>query len=235
MKMISTAKEVLNDLIHLFFPKLCLLCKEPLIRHEELLCLKCLYDLPRTNYAWEEENPVYQRFIGKAYITHASSWLHYQKGGKVQQLVHSFKYHDNKEAAYQSGKLMAMELGKTGFYKEIDLLIPVPLHKKRKRERGYNQSEQLCAGIASVWNIPVNTTALQKMTRSSTQTNKTIYARWINVRQIFTLTDKHLIEGKHILLVDDVVTSGSTLCSCAEVLTGIPQVKISILTLASAT
>ncbi|MDR1624296.1 MAG: ComF family protein [Tannerellaceae bacterium] len=232
-KKMQVTKQILINFIHLFFPQLCVLCKTPLIQGEKQICLDCLCDLPLTNFHTDENNPVFRLFIGKADIVNATAWLRYEKGTKVQKLIHSFKYYNNKDLAYQLGRQMGLSL-QPYINQEIDLLIPVPLHKKRQRERGYNQSEWICKGLASVVPIPVCTNSLQRKTASGTQTDKSLYARWANVQQLFTLSDKHDLKGKHILLVDDVITSGSTLSMCAEALSVAPGIKISILALAAA-
>jgi ComF family protein len=189
--------------------------------------------LPLTNFHIGEDNPVFRLFIGKADIVNATAWLRYEKGTNVQRLIHSFKYYGNKDVAYQLGRQMGLSL-QPYLNQGIDLLIPVPLHRKRQRKRGYNQSEWICRGLASVAPIPVYTNGLLRITASDTQTNKSLYARWANVQQLFALSDRHGLEGKHILLVDDVITSGSTLCMCAETLLSVPGIKVSILALAAA-
>jgi ComF family protein len=225
--------KLLINFIHLFFPRLCVLCRTPLIQEEKQICLNCLCDLPLTDFPAGEENPVFRLFMGKVDIAGATAWLHYEKGAKVQRLIHSFKYYNNKSLAYQLGRQMGLSL-QAYISQEIDLLIPVPLHRKRQQKRGYNQSEWICRGLASVVPIPVCTNSLQRRMASGTQTNKSLYDRWVNVQHLFALNDEHGLEGKHILLVDDVVTSGSTLCICAETLLRASGVKVSILALAVA-
>lgn len=230
MEMIPATKKALINAAHLFYPKLCILCKEPLTQAEESICLKCVCSLPRTNYHRQENNPVRQLFTGKVHITDASAWLHYEKGGSVQKLIHSFKYHGNRQLALQTGRLMAAELAP--FIEDIDLLIPVPLHRKRERQRGYNQSTQICSGMASVLNVPICTDVLYRMEQSHSQTNKTLFGRSTDVSRLYVLRNTQLIEGRHVLLVDDVITSGSTVYACAETLLDIPDITVSVLTLA---
>ncbi|MDR1402433.1 MAG: ComF family protein [Tannerellaceae bacterium] len=234
MKKMQLTKRILINFIHLFFPRLCLLCRTPLIQEEKHICLDCLCDLPLTNFHTNENNPVFQLLTGKVDIVSATAWLHYEKGAKVQRLVHSFKYYNNKNIAYQLGRQMGLSLHSYIINQKIDCLIPVPLHKKRRRQRGYNQSEWICKGLASVIHIPVCTNGLQRKTASDTQTKKSLYARWTNVQQLFVLNDKQDLEGKHILLIDDVVTSGSTLGMCVKTLQEVSGIKISILALAAA-
>jgi ComF family protein len=232
-KRAQAVMRLLINFARLFFPRLCALCRMPLTQEEKQLCLDCLCNLPLTNFPAGEENPVFRLFTGKVNIAGATAWLHYEKGAKVQRLIHSFKYLNNKRLAYQSGRQMGLSL-RPCIGEEIDLLIPVPLHRKRQRQRGYNQSEWICRGLASVIPIPVCTDSLQRRKASGTQTNKSPDDRWINVQQLFALSDEHGLEGKHILLVDDVITSGSTICMCAETLLKAPGVKVSVLALAFA-
>ncbi|MDH6306082.1 ComF family protein [Parabacteroides sp. PF5-5] len=227
-------KKIWDNLLSLFFPKLCLLCKVPLVQGEEHVCLLCLCDLPHTGFHLQEENPVFHLFTGKTSVVRAAAWLYFEKGGKVQRIIHSFKYHDNKDLARQFGRQMAIALQSSPYYKETDVLLPVPLHPRRERKRGYNQSEWICRGMASVWNKPLCTDVLRRKTASATQTNRSLYDRWLNMQEIFVLHNEHSLEGKHILLIDDVVTSGSTLSACANLLLTIPNVKVSILSLAVA-
>ena len=135
-----------NDLLHLFFPRLCLLCDEPLVEGEKTLCLSCLYSLPRTHFHKRPFNPAEQLFAGKTPVTKATSYLYYEKGGKVQQLIYAIKYRGEKEAGFQMGKLAAAELYKEDFFEGIDLIIPVQLHPGRQRRRGYNQAESIARG-----------------------------------------------------------------------------------------
>ena len=223
-----------NDFLNLFLPNNCVICNEPLFEGEKQICLKCLVDLPQTKYWLKDNNPVFQLFIGKAYVINAAAFLHFEKGGKVQKLVHAFKYRNNKDLAYQMGRLAAKACHANPVYRQVDVLVPVPLHSKRKRERGYNQSEWICRGIAAVWNLPICTNVLLRKKRTVTQTRKTIYDRWFNVQDIFVLKNPQTLKGKHILLVDDVITSGSTLVFCTNMLLSIPEIKVSILALSVA-
>jgi ComF family protein len=223
-----------DDLLNLFFPRLCVLCKEPLMANDEQLCLQCLCGLPRTNFFYEAENPVARLFAGKVALENATALFHYEKGGNVQRLVYAFKYYGNKELAYRLGRQAAQALKTHTAYRLVDFLIPVPLHPKRRRKRGYNQSEYLCRGLASVLHIPVRPASLQRRTKTATQTNRSIFDRWRNMQEVFALNDAESLRGRHVLLVDDVVTSGSTLLSCAEALLAIPGVRVSVLALACA-
>lgn len=220
-----------TDLLHLFFPKWCKLCKKPLIRSENQICLSCFYGLPRTRIQGNKSDSLQELLAGKK-IEFAEAFLFYEKGGHVQKLIHSLKYHNNKELGYILGKQFALELDKDSLLNRADMLLPVPLHPKRQRKRGYNQAEWIAKGIGSVMDIPVNTSALRKTGKTNSQTKKSVYDRWINVENIFSLTNPEELAGKHVILVDDVVTTGATSGTCIDLLASVPDIRISILALA---
>lgn len=223
-----------NNLLNLFFPELCLLCRTPLAEGEKHLCLCCMYRLPRTHYERKPGNPAEQLFDGKVPVEQAFSFLRYEKGGSVQQLVHALKYQDNKELAFYLGRLAASGIRQAQACRGIDLLVPVPLHKRKKRQRGYNQAEWIALGLASVLDIPVDTTGLQRVRATLTQTRKSVYDRWTNVQDVFCAKHPDRFSGKHILLVDDVLTTGSTLGACACAIQEATEARISIFSLAIA-
>lgn len=227
-------RTILNDLLNLFFPNQCLLCNKPLIDGEELICIKCVCDLPRINYhASETHNPAEQLFMNNINIVHANSFLRYEKGGQVQKLIHALKYHDRKELGYILGRLAATELQKEGSpLCKTDLLLPVPLHPKKQKQRGYNQSEWIAKGLNSVYGTPINTSALRRSQKSETQTQKSVYNRWINVKDIFSVANTNQLKDKHILLIDDVITTGSTISGCTKALSAVPGLQISVFSIA---
>lgn len=226
--------KIWTDLLNLFYPNLCLLCKEPLIQGEEHICSYCLYQLPQTGFHLIDNNPAEQLFAGKFPIEHASSFLYYAKGGNTQKLIHSLKYKDNKKLGYYLGKLAAQTLSQTTYYNDIDLLVPVPLHPDRLKSRGYNQSEWIARGIASVLCRPTDSTSLQRIKKTTTQTRKSVFDRWTNVQDIYQIQSTLNFTDKHILLIDDVITSGSTIGAAAEVILKVPGTRISILSIAIA-
>jgi ComF family protein len=199
--------------------------------NEEQICLQCLCKLPRTLFHRQDDNPLVWFFAGKIPILHATAFLYYRKKNAVSHLTHTFKYRGNKQLAFQLGRLAALEYTPC---RQIDLLIPVPLHPKKEKKRGYNQSEWICMGLASVWNIPVRTDVLRRKTPTSTQTGKLLHDRWRNMQNAFFTENAEVLQGQHVLLVDDVVTSGSTLVACAEALVQIPGVRVSIFALSIA-
>lgn len=235
MKKERQMRTIWNDLLNLFFPNLCKICERPLINGEEQICLHCLCDLPRTGYHKRPDiNPVEERFLGKFPIERASAFLKYEKKGKTQTLIHLLKYYDNKELGYLLGRQMARELlASQSPLCEVDLLLPVPLHPRKKRERGYNQSEWIALGLQSIWGIPLDCDTLVRTVHTGTQTRKATYERWTNVYSIFKVEKPDRLSDKHVLLIDDVITTGATLTACAEALSGIQGIRISILVLSS--
>ena len=223
-----------DDLISLFYPRLCAGCNISLVNGEDILCLHCLADLPRTNYHLFPENPVFQIFIGRVNITLASSFCRFDKGGRLQHLLHQLKYNGNCEVGIKMGILFGYELIQSSSYQDIDAIIPVPLHPKKEKKRGYNQSAEICKGLSESMNRPVISGNLVREIHTSSQTRKGRFERWENVSGIFNVKNEASLTGKHLLLVDDVVTTGATLEACCEPLLKIPGVRVSIATLASA-
>ncbi|MBE6288323.1 MAG: ComF family protein [Mediterranea massiliensis] len=224
----------LESLLHLFFPQRCAVCGTLLREGEEAICLHCNIDMPRTGYHLQEGNPVERLFWGKIPIERATSYFHYAKGSDFKQILWKFKYKNHRQLALQMGRLMAAELGNSSFFQEIDVLVPVPLHPHKRRQRGYNQSELLAKGISEVTGIPLDTVSLVRRKYTETQTRKSPYERWENVSGIFYLQHPDKLIGKHLLLIDDVLTTASTITACADALVDIEGVRISVLTLAVA-
>ncbi len=222
----------IRDFAGLFFPKTCVSCGKPLYSSEEVLCMKCQYRLPRTNFHLTHENPVLEIFGGRLPLYSATSFLFFNKGGMSQQLIHQLKYKGKKEIGPYVGKLFGGQLNKSKWFKDADALIPVPLHPKKQFKRGYNQSLLLTQGMASAMNAEVYPKILYRKIHSSTQTKKSRYQRWKNVKDIFEIKHAETLEGKHIILIDDVITTGATLEACGNKLMQIPGIKISVASLA---
>lgn len=220
------------DFFRLFFPQTCAVCGGMLGEKENYVCVHCHAHLPRTYYYLEEENEVARLFWGKVPLTRAASYFYYSKGSDYCQILYQLKYHQCKEIGEVMGRCMAAEMQTSMFFSGIDLIVPVPLHKKKEHQRGYNQCEWIAKGVSGVTGIPVNTSGLIRDVYNPTQTKKSAYERWENVENVFSVIYPEEFAGKHILLIDDVLTTGATLCACASVLKELGKAEVSILTLA---
>ena len=223
-----------DDFFSLLFPRLCYACGNQLMRNESLICTECFVVIPRTNYHFIEDNPVAQLFWGRCLIEKAAAFSYYNKGSRIRKLIHNLKYNGIREIGYDLGRLYGLSLKTSGFINDIDIIIPVPLHPMKERIRGFNQSETISMGIADVTRLPVDIKSLARILVSATQTKRSRYERWTNVEGIFQVIDSKSIMGKHILLVDDVITTGSTIESCTNELLKIEGVKVSVVALAFA-
>ncbi len=224
----------LEDLIALFYPRFCAGCNSSLVKGEDVLCLNCLADLPRTNYHLNCENPVFQQFTGRVRIELATSFCRFDKGGRLQHLLHQLKYKGNREVGQKMGLIFGYDLNQSTRYRTIDAIIPVPLHPKKERKRGFNQSVEICKGLSQAMDRPLILGNLIREVHTDSQTRKGRFERWENVSGIFSVKNGASLTGKHLLLVDDVVTTGATLEACCIPLLEIPGVKVSIATLATA-
>jgi ComF family protein len=202
------------------------------MRNEKLICTECYILIPRTNYHLKPDNPVSQLFWGRCLIDRAAAFSFYTRDSRIRKLIHQLKYKGIREVGSELGRIYARTLQSSGFLEEIDLIIPVPLHPSKKRQRGFNQSDVISQGISDVAGIPMDTKLLVRKSVTKTQTRKSRYDRWTNVQDIFRVTDQSRIKNMHILLVDDVITTGSTLEACANELLKAENVKISIVALA---
>ncbi len=220
-----------NDILNLFYPRLCLLCGRPLVEGEEQICLHCLAQLPYIRY--ESQGQIDSWFAGKSEIQYARAYLRYEKGSSVQRMIHDLKYHGNKELAYLLGRWAFLRLrAEQNPLCTADVLLPIPLHPKKKRQRGYNQAEWIAKGIASVLSIPIDTTSVVRQIKTDTQTRRHIYERWTNMEEVFTLASDEALRGKRVLLVDDVLTTGATFNSCASVVDEVPGIYLMAFALA---
>jgi ComF family protein len=224
---------LVSNFIELFFPRLCIACSNPLFVHESNLCDLCLYHLPRTNFEKDQNNPVAQLFCGRVHIEYATSYFYYNKGSRYQQILHQLKYQGKKEIGFELGKIFGKEILHSVF-SEVQLIVPIPLHRSRQRQRGYNQAEWIAMGLAESLGKPLENNSVTRISASSTQTKKGRYDRWTNVEGIFKASIPDNLVNRHILLVDDVVTTGATLESCASAILSLENTKVSIATLAVA-
>jgi ComF family protein len=204
------------------------------MRNETLICTECYVSIPRTGYHLTDENPVAELFWGRCPLEKAAAFSFYNRGSRIRRLIHNMKYKGVIEVGYELGRIYGLSLGSSGFTTGIDLIVPVPLHPSKRRIRGFNQSDIISRGIADATGLPVEYRCLIRKMASATQTRRSRYERWTNVDGIFEVTDPEKIAGRHILLVDDVITTGSTLESCANELLKCEGVKVSIAALAVA-
>ncbi len=226
--------DYLDNFLELIYPSQCITCGERLNSQEKYVCMNCWMDMPVSRFKDETGNKVAQLFWGRVPIEFATSYFQYRKGSRYQKLIYSIKYKGLKELGLEAGKRFGDFLLHNGATDSIDIIIPVPLHKRKQKKRGFNQSEWIASGIASVLQKPVVTGNLFRLVYTATQTRKNRYERWQNVEGIFGLRHPEALSGKHVLLVDDVVTTGSTLEACACELVKVQGIKISIATLAYA-
>lgn len=223
-----------KSFIDLLFPRCCVVCGKPLMRSEEFLCTSCNMNLPRTNYHLLPDNPIERLFWDKVKLEIATSYYYYYRGGEMRKIIHEMKYAKKKEIGAVMGRQMAAELRPSGFFDGIDLLMPVVLHKKKQRDRGFNQSEWIAKGISAITKLPIEMTAVKRVKHVETQTQKTPYQRYENVQHIFELEHPERIKGKHVLVIDDVLTTGATATAFMESFAEVEGIKISLLTLAVA-
>lgn len=224
----------LDDLLELIYPSICITCGKRLVMQENFICMNCWLDLPAGHFETETANKVSQLFWGRIQVEKAVSWFQYRKGSRYQKLIYFIKYKGLKELGYEAGKRYGRILSETELFDNIDAIIPVPLHERKLKKRGYNQSEWIAMGMADALQKPLITDNLIRHIHTPTQTRKGRFERWQNVEGIFGVNSLPVLENKHLLLVDDVVTTGSTLEACAMVLLQAAGVKLSIATLAYA-
>jgi len=232
--MFTFIKVVVEDLLNFFFPNLCAACSEHLVKGEEGICLGCMITMPVTSFEKQSENPVIKQFWGKVPIANATAYCHFTKGGRIQKMIHQLKYEGRSDVGVKLGQLCGYRLLKSPLFAGHDVVIPIPLHPHKLRFRGYNQAASFGKGLAEVLMINQSADALQRTKNTASQTNKHRLERAANVANVFEVIDDKNLIGKKILLVDDVITTGSTLIAAAETLLRIPGVKVSIVTIAFA-
>ncbi|HYG04289.1 MAG TPA: ComF family protein [Chryseosolibacter sp.] len=230
----STAADILNDFVSLFFPRTCAGCDEALVKGETMICTKCIIEMPRANYHLERNNPFYQKLRGRVPLQFVMSFLKFSKSGRVQKILHELKYRNKPALGHKLGSVFGSELARTGYKDMFDIIVPVPLHRIKKANRGYNQSEEFGNGLAEMLEIPCNDDIVQRMSQTSTQTRKSRLGRWENVKDVFALSNVAAVSGKRVLLVDDVVTTGATLEAVCSVLHSHGSAELSVACIAAA-
>ncbi|WP_298547297.1 phosphoribosyltransferase family protein [uncultured Aquimarina sp.] len=223
---------MLSDLAYLFYPIYCAACDNPLYKNERILCTSCRHKLPLGNFHKVNAKKIEKVFYGRAKIENATSLLVFEKDSLVQNLIHNLKYRGREEIGQELGIWLGQELTQLSEYQYIDSVIPVPLHPKRLRERGFNQVEKFGREIAKKLDAEYIDIVLKKNSYNEKQSKNSRLTRWINTSETFGIQNESLLINKHILLVDDIVTTGATLEACIQVLKSIPGIKISIATMA---
>lgn len=225
---------MIKNLFNLLFPETCGSCGLNLNKNEEVICTSCIAILPTTKYWNDIENKVAKKLWGRVKLEHTSSYLHFIKEGMVQQMLHQLKYKGMKNIGLKLGNLYAQELQTLEVIKQVDLIIPVPMYHSKEKQRGFNQSLLIAEGISEVLAKPIDKEHLIKVKSTGSQTKLNRWNRWLNQNEKFELTNTHIFENKHILMVDDVITTGATVEACVSLLNNIPNCTVSAVFLASA-
>jgi len=225
---------IFSDILNLFFPQVCEVCGSGLVRGENIMCIRCHFNLPRTNFHDDADNKTAQLFAGIVPFKKASSYFIYTKQSDYTNIIHGLKYEGKQEIGLYFGELFGNELKESGFCESIDCIIPVPLHKKRHRERGFNQSLCIAQGLSKATGLSIDNNSVKRIVYTKTQTKKSKMERFGNVDHIFKLNENHTLTNKHVLLIDDVITTGATIESLAQALESVEGITISIVSLALA-
>ncbi len=223
-------KEIKDSVIHLFFPHVCTGCGNDILDKESVLCIRCIDAMPETNFELHPDNPVEKMYWGRLPINSGTAQFYFTKESLMQHLMHQFKYKNNRALGIQLGRLMGDQIQKASRFK-VDGLVPLPLFPVKEKRRGYNQATLLCLGMAESMNVPVIDSAVIRPQHTETQTTKGRIERWKNMEGKFVLQDPDLIKNKHLLLVDDIITTGATLEACGAELLKAENVRLSIATL----
>lgn len=226
--------KLFKHLINLLFPRTCAACGNLLLEGEDIVCTTCRFLLPKTGYEQNPDNPLAQMFYGQMPFNAVTAEFFFSKTGKVQHLIHGLKYHHCRENGIFLGQEIGKSLLKAPIFQGIDYIVPIPLHPKKEKIRGYNQSHVIAEGISEIMNIPIAEKCLVRSIFTDTQTKKSREERWQNVKDIFNVENPEILENKHVLLVDDVLTTGATLMSAGKALFQVKGIKISVATVACA-
>ena len=227
-------KKYTESVVDLLYPHLCPGCGNDLVQRDIQLCIYCLSDLPHTSFALYADNPVEKLFSGRLKVQAAHSEFYFTKSELIQKLLHQLKYKGNKQIGHFLGTIIGASLLESKRFTDLDFIIPLPLHPKKQFRRGYNQAAVIGEGISAVLKIPMLEKCVIKTISTETQTKKNRIKRWQNVSESFSITDHQIINGKRILLVDDVITTGATIEACGNVILTIPRTKLSVVSVAYA-
>lgn len=225
---------MLKHLINLFFPRICASCTTILLTNESVICTSCRHNLPLANHHLAHENEAYKKFYGRIPVVHASAFLYFHKKGIVQELIHKLKYKGHEEIGTLLGHWYGQDLKQVLSDQKPDVIIPVPLHHRKQKERGYNQVTTFGLALSEELEITYNTNLLSRAVYTKTQSKKNLLGRTEGIETLFAVSFTNEDHGKHFLLIDDVITTGSTLEACSRALLKIPNAKISIVCMAMA-
>ncbi len=226
---------MLNKLLDLVAPRFCVVCGNRLAVSEDYVCSVCNLHLPRTGFQTHaDDNQMVRMLWGLMPVERATALFYYAPGTQTTHILEALKYNDQPEIGIMMGRLMAQELKDSGFFDGIDLIIPIPLARSRQRQRGYNQCTMLARGVSKVTGIPVVESVVVRERFEKSQTRLNRWERLENVDGLFALCDPQSLRGKHVLLIDDVMTTGATVCACSKPLQQVEGLRISVLTLAFA-
>ena len=223
-----------KSIINLFFPKVCSGCNSFLLTNENVICTHCRHDIPLTNHHLIADNDAFKKFYGRIPVLHASALFYFHKKGIVQQLIHNLKYKGHEEIGTILGEWYAEDLKTINLLHDIDQIIPVPLHRRKLKERGYNQVTAFGKALSTSLNVAYNESLLIRNVYSKTQSKKNLLGRTEGIESIFDISFTEKNHNKHFLLIDDVITTGATLEACSRALLKIPGAKISIVCMAMA-
>lgn len=226
--------KLLNHIINLLFPRVCAACGNILLEGEHTVCTTCRFLLPKTGYENNPNNPLAQMFYGQMPFNAVMAEFFFSKTGKVQHLIHGLKYHHCRENGIFLGQEIGKSLQNATDYQGLDFIIPIPLHPKKEKIRGYNQSHVISEGISEILGVPIAEHCLVRSVFTDTQTKKSREERYQNVKDIFELKNAEKLRNKHVLLVDDVLTTGATLMSAGKALFDVEGIKINVATVACA-
>ncbi|MFZ6025510.1 MAG: ComF family protein [Bacteroidota bacterium] len=225
-------KKLLSSVLQLFYPHQCPGCGNDYLQLNHFLCSRCIHRLPETGYFEKADNPVEKAFYGRIRLEQAAALYYFTKNSLVQELMVQLKYKGNRDAGLFLGRMIGHNIRTSERFADIDILVPLPLNPKKQFKRGYNQAELICVGIAEVCELPLFTDAVVRKQFTESQTKQNRMARWLNMEGVFEIRNPEQLINKHVLLVDDVITTGATLEACGSYILAVPGTRLSIATAA---